>query len=264
MKKTTIKLHNCALNSREKTKENQPFETWYEESLEDAYKRLFGKAIAEYNFRQTREDRKIKNYLAQVKKSKLLNVAYEMLFSMGTTEEHLDQQACIPVFKQLFENWKTINPNLEIIGAYFHSKEKAPFLRIVYVPVAYNCTRGLMTQTSLGKAFIEMGFQNKGRETAQIQWERAMLEYFKKIVEDHGIVVTGENKEKSENSSSNDKKLIKQVKIAKNRVKESSQYAENLKKEVERLSAEVKTKTELEKKHEDLKKQAAKLEEENS
>ena len=219
MEKTTITLHNRALEKRTKNKENQTFEIWYEESLEIAYKRLFGKAVAEYNYLQTREGRKIKNYLAQVKKSKLLNVAYEMIFTMGSEEEHLDPQACLLVLKQIYENWKTLNPNLKMIGAYFHSneqdpktqKEKAPFLRIIYVPVAYICSRGPKKQTSLNKAFQQMGYENKGRETTQIQFERFMLDYFKNLVQENGIAVVGETKEKNEDLAI-DNKLGKQLK----------------------------------------------------
>lgn len=135
--KTTISVHNGTQVSREHNRRNPKvvskeehihegrwYEVWHDESAQDAYKRIFQKAVDDYNYHQQRADRKIRNYLKQVKESKTQHVAYETIFTVGNVEEHPDPQTCYDILRQLYEDWKKMNPNLEIIGAYFHGDEE--------------------------------------------------------------------------------------------------------------------------------------------
>ena len=51
-------------------------EIWIDESPRDAYERIFGEAVADYNAKQKREDRKIKNYYEDVCKDERRHPVY--------------------------------------------------------------------------------------------------------------------------------------------------------------------------------------------
>ena len=76
-KQITISVHNGTKVSRahnmrnRKVTDKEPhidkngwYAIWHDEPLRDAYKRLFGKAQEEYNLKQTRNDRRIVDYLS--------------------------------------------------------------------------------------------------------------------------------------------------------------------------------------------------------
>ena len=48
---------------------NRPHEIWRDETAPHAYRRIFGPSVREYNAKQKRPDRKIRNYHAEVKKA---------------------------------------------------------------------------------------------------------------------------------------------------------------------------------------------------
>ena len=74
------------------------------------------------------------------------------------------------IMREFVDEWPKSNPNLELIGAYYHADEQGePHVHIDYIPVAHNYTRGLEVQNGLVKAFGEMGFVKEGKRTAQIQ-----------------------------------------------------------------------------------------------
>ena len=81
-KQITISVHNGTKVSRahnvrnRKVTDKEPhidkngwYAIWHDEPLRDAYKRLFGKAQEEFNLKQTRNDRRIVDYLSNVQKS---------------------------------------------------------------------------------------------------------------------------------------------------------------------------------------------------
>lgn len=147
-------------------------ETWIDEKPRQAYERLFGKAVEDYNSRQTRTDRKIENYYNDVCKDAKKHPVYEMIVSIGNRDNAIDEQIGKKILKEFVDSWKDRNPNLELIGAYYHADEEGvPHVHCDYVPVAHGYTRGMETQTGLVKALGEMGFQKQGTATAQIQWE---------------------------------------------------------------------------------------------
>lgn len=77
--KVTISTHNGSAVAREHNIRNpkvgskeshidmeRPHETWIDEPIREAYKRLFGKSVEDYNAKQKRSDRKIKSYYKNV------------------------------------------------------------------------------------------------------------------------------------------------------------------------------------------------------
>ena len=170
-------------------------ETWKHESITQAYHRLFDAAVAEYNARQSRPDRKISNYLANIRKDAKKHECYEMIIGVYG-KECTDEQGK-QIMKEFVQGWEKRNPNLELIGAYYHADEQgSPHVHLDYIPVAHGYTWGMETQTGLVRALEEMGYQKAGKETAQIRRERSENAELERICRTHGISVEHPDKEK--------------------------------------------------------------------
>ena len=98
-----------------------------DEKPEDAYERIFGEAIKKYDDKQKRSDRKIKNgkkYYEKIKKSQKKVPVYEFIITLGNKN-------CLPenpenvrkIYIEFLNNFIQRNPNLEVIGAYYHDDE---------------------------------------------------------------------------------------------------------------------------------------------
>lgn len=147
------------------------YEIWHDEKPREAYERIFGEAVKAYNEKQTREDRKITSYYNEVSKDAKKHPVYEMI--VGVYGE-VDEKTKRDILLEFARGWTDRNPNLELIGCYFHADEQGDIhIHIDYVPVAHGYTKGLEIQSGLVKALGEQGFQTRGKHnTAQIQWEK--------------------------------------------------------------------------------------------
>ena len=182
----TISTHNGSAVAREHNirnpkvvskeahiKPNGKFEIWHDEKPRDAYNRLFGQALEEYNNKQKRSDRKIKDYYRHICNDKMKHPVYEMIVAVGNRDNTVDEEKGYYILRAFYNGWKKRNPNLELIGAYYHADEDGvPHVHIDYVPVATGYVNGMNTQTALVKALGQQGFTKEGKETAQIKWER--------------------------------------------------------------------------------------------
>lgn len=157
------------------------FEVWHDEELQKAYERIFGGAVAEYNARQKRHDRKITSYLKKIQNSNLKNPkkpVYECIVQVGNRENQPLERDSKDILREFYEGWSKANPQLEVIGAYYHADESngTPHLHIDYVPVGEGYKRGLKKQLSLSKALEMQGIEGlqktNGRTyTPQQQWQ---------------------------------------------------------------------------------------------
>ena len=169
--------------------------SWVDEKPRDAYIRLFEESIKEYNEKQTRKDRKINNYYNKIKKSARKNTVYEVIVQVGNYDNPVPIDLSEKILHRFVDDWNQLNPNLELIGAYFHADEysPSPHLHLDYIPVAHNYKTGPETQTGLAKAFSEMGyeisFKNGKKITGQIKWEQAMRDYLEKICHIHNLAI---------------------------------------------------------------------------
>lgn len=167
-------------------------ETWIDEAPRQAYERIFGQAVAQYNKKQSRADRQIKDYYNHVRNDKKKHCVYEMIIGVYPAEgENVSEHQEKEILKEFVSNWHERNPNLELIGAYYHADEqgKAPHVHVDYIPVAHGYAKGPETQNGIVKALGEQGFRKRGKETAQIQWEKRENEYLEKLCNRRGIAV---------------------------------------------------------------------------
>lgn len=205
--KVTIATHNGSAvardhnirNERVVSKEthidpNGVYEIWHDEKVRDAYKRIFGGAVQDYNERQERTDRKIKNYYKTVCDDKKKHPVYEMIIGIYGKDENgvqlCPEEQGRAIMKDFVDGWKDRNPNLELIGAYYHADEQGePHVHIDYVPVAHGYKKGMNTQNGLVKAFGEMGIEKQGKATAQMQWEKRENDHLDMLCRARGLEV---------------------------------------------------------------------------
>ena len=180
-----------AIKNQKHIDKNGNYEIWKDETERNAYKRLFGKAQEEYNAKQTRADRRIKDYYRTVENDGKKHTAYEMIVSIGNSRaEMVNNETGREILKEFVDGWSERNPNLELIGAYYHADEEGvPHVHCDYVPVAHGYKRGMETQTGLVKALGEMGFEKKGKATAQIQWQARENKHLEELCLERGIDV---------------------------------------------------------------------------
>ena len=148
-------------------------ETWIDEEPAEAYRRIFGDAQKEYNT-HTRPDRRIRDYFRKIERSDKKHPVYECILTIGNGHgEQPRPEDGRQIFAEFVRDWPRRNPNLYLIGAYYHADEPgaAPHVHLDYIPV-YHSTRGMRLQTGLTKALQEQGFTYKDRHhTEQIQWQ---------------------------------------------------------------------------------------------
>ena len=170
---------------------------------QDAYENIFGSAVAEYNEKQKTKghsERCIDNYYQKIKKDKKKHPVYEMIVQIGDrTDTGINAPAEKECIKEFIDDWKQRNPNLELIGAYIHADETQGTLHahLDYIPVAYNCTRGLKTQNALVKALEQQGFVGSStKATAQMAWQKRENASLEQICIAHGIEIKHPNENK--------------------------------------------------------------------
>lgn len=224
-KQITISVHNGTKVSRahnmrnRKVTDKEPhidrngwYAVWRDEPLRDAYTRIFGKAQEEFNLKQTRNDRRVVDYLSAVKKSAKQHPVYETIITLGNVDEHPEPYESYEILQQVYGEWKKNYPNLVVVGAYFHADEKgAPHIHIDYVPVAHGYKKGMAVQNGLVKAFGEMGFILKGKDTAQIQWQRDLKSRVTELAKERGFKVVEPTVKRKKHVETALYKLEKQV-----------------------------------------------------
>ena len=135
-------------------------EIWCDEPHGRAYHRIFDDSIKKYNEKQVKNGRKnriIKNYYAKVANSVQQNPVYEVIVAIGNCNNNLFDLINKSILMEYCDEWATRNPNLVMVGAYYHADERDPetgkfgvsHLHIDYIPVAYKCNRGPEIQSSV-------------------------------------------------------------------------------------------------------------------
>lgn len=186
-----------AIKNQDHIDREKGIEIWKDEKPRDAYERLFGQAVKDYNEKQTRADRKIENYYNKIHESKQQHTVYEMIVQVGSKQNPLSPEESKEILREYFDSWNDRNPNLELIGAYYHPDEKGGVhLHADYVPYA-DYEKGMSRRTGLNKALESQGFEKKGKATPQIQWERSENDYLERLCRDRGHEVEHPERDKS-------------------------------------------------------------------
>ena len=162
-------------------------------SLKQLYHELFDDALAEFNARQTRRDRKIANYQEHIRHSRQEKEFYEVLFQVGNREDTgLDSDMCKEAAEVLAEYARTFqerNPHLIVFNAVVHMDESTPHLHLDFVPVSDEARKnGMRVRNSLTGALRQQGLSGKGiSRTITIDWLEREKEHIGQLMLEHGI-----------------------------------------------------------------------------
>lgn len=167
--------------------------------IKQAYDELFGEALAAYNAKQKRADRKIASYYDHVKGLKTgEKLFYEDVVQWGSKDDFTNEKTrqnakeCLIEYVNGFEKR---NPNIKLIGAYIHMDEASPHLHLDYIPHAHGYKRGLSVRNSFSRALHEMGFEQDPetrKDNAAVQWKKHERAVFGDICAAHGLEVEEE------------------------------------------------------------------------
>ena len=167
-------------------------ESYFVEDIKEVYHHLFDEALAEYNAKQKRKDRQIKNYYEKIKRSKQEKLFYEVIVQIGNRDDtSVDSDAgdiAKDILRDYLYEFVKNNPNLYVFGAYIHMDEETPHIHIDFVPWVSGCKRGLETKNSLKGALATRGFKGEGKGyTEWQQWAEAEKEVLADVMLRHGI-----------------------------------------------------------------------------
>ncbi len=171
--------------------------TYVDMSLEDAYEKLFGDALKEYN-KGKKPSRQIKNYLEHIRaqyekgeqkvrdamargasKKEIGKIRqtypkpfYEVIVSIGNCKDYDGAFACggakeetaVAILDEYMRDFQSRNPNLFVFSANLHRDESGvPHIHIDYIPwTDLEQSRGLKVRVSENGAFKQQGILDLG------------------------------------------------------------------------------------------------------
>ena len=162
------------------------------ENIKDVYHELFDEALARYNEKQTRNDRRIDDYYEKIRSGKQEKPFHEIILQIGdkdnmgaTTKEG---QMAARILDEYMQDFQRRNPTLRVFSAHLHMDEATPHLHVDFVPYTTGSKRGLDTRVSLKQALLALGFKGGTRmETELNQWVAAEKQQLASIMLEHGI-----------------------------------------------------------------------------
>lgn len=162
------------------------------ENIKKVYHQLFGEALKRYNDKQTRADRKIKNYYEKICNSKQEKPFHEIILQIGNKEDMSAESENGLLAKQVldeyYKGFQERNPQLKVFSVHLHMDEATPHLHIDFVPFITGSKRGLDTRVSLKQALAAQGFKGGTRENTEWnQWIQSEKEQLSAVMERHGI-----------------------------------------------------------------------------
>lgn len=147
--------------------------------IKEVYRDVFQKSVDEYNSKQRRKDRKIKNFYSKMRKDKSYDAQKEFIVQVGKKGQQLSddpkkndelQKAVLEAYLKKFED---NYPQLHVYSAVVHVDEASPHLHLAVVPEATGYKRGVAKKPSFSKA---MGITNQETFKAFCEANRNLLQ----------------------------------------------------------------------------------------
>lgn len=162
------------------------------ENIKDVYHELFDEALARYNEKQTRSDRRIDDYYEKIRSGKQEKPFHEIILQIGDKDnmgaKTENGQLAGKVLNEYMQDFQQRNPTLKVFSAYLHMDEATPHLHIDFVPYTTGSKRGLDTRVSLKQALAALGFKGgTRRETELNQWVAYEKEQLAAVMREYGI-----------------------------------------------------------------------------
>ena len=208
--------------------------------LEEAYQTLFDEALARYNERQKRSDRRIDNYLKHIQNSKQEKPFYEIIVQIGNREDmghgSCNEDIATAILDEYMQGFQNRNPQLFVFDAHLHLDEATPHLHIDFIPFTTGSKRGLDTRVSMKQALAMQGFTGAGRsDTETMGWLQSEKENLAKVMKRHDVEWEYQGNDREHLSVLEYKKeqRTKEVKALKIQAKELKDKVSSLKDSIE-------------------------------
>ena len=134
------------------------------EDMQNLYFQEFEQARIEYNNKQTREDRKIKDYFKHISQDKQKDLACEFIIELGDMDfwnyrDDYYKRGMTQVYKEQVRDLIRIVPEFKVANAVIHFDETSPHMHIVGVPIKEDYKRGMRKQPAKSKVFTKESLQ---------------------------------------------------------------------------------------------------------
>ena len=128
--------------------------------IKSIYQNEFEEARIEYNNKQTRDDRKIDNYLLHVSENTQRDIACEFIIELGNqpywrAQSFEDKLKMVDVYKQQIKDLEELVPEFKIAVAVVHLDEKSPHMHIIGVPIKDGFKNGMKKQVAKTQVFTK-------------------------------------------------------------------------------------------------------------
>lgn len=133
--------------------------------MKKLYKDEFEEARLEYNSKQVRDDRKIKNYFSHISNSSKSDLACEIIIELGDMEfwdtKNINyKKKMTNVFKEQVNGLEKLVPNFKIASAIIHYDETSPHMHIIGVPIKIGGKYGMKKQVGKTDVFTKESLKN--------------------------------------------------------------------------------------------------------
>jgi hypothetical protein len=189
-------LHDCRIYKpgkfpdnidEELSKDNIYFVTC--QNARAAFNEFFQEDVDEYNEKQKRKDRQIKDYYKKIRQSKNGEVPiFEYVWQIGNRENTLlDNAIYIEILKEFAKRFQRNNPNFHVISSCLHVDEPGgtPHLHIAFIPYAIGYKQGMKKRCSISQALESMGYKGENRNMRA--WKSAQEDIIEEMMYSCGI-----------------------------------------------------------------------------
>lgn len=206
--------------------------------VQDLYIQEFEQARMEYNNKQTREDRKIKNYFKHISQDKQKDLACEIIIELGDMDFWNDKdeyykKCMIQVYKEQVQDLMKIVPEFKVANAVIHFDETSPHMHIVGVPIKEDYKRGMRKQPAKSKVFTKESLQR-----IQDEMRNCCIKSYNKIYREDSLLKQkkkGRNQDINVKEMSNYREIKKQLEQkeqklekANNQIKQLDNYSKDV------------------------------------
>jgi len=213
--------------------------------VKDLYKLEFENTRIEYNNKQTREDRKIKDYFYKISDDTKHDLACEIIIELGDmhfweNKSQEEKYKMIEVFTEQVKDLETIVPEFKVANATIHFDESSPHLHIVGIAIKENCKTGMTKQ--VGKTTV---FTKESLKVIQDKMRECCIKSYNNV---YSLNEKLKEKQKGRNNDILSKdmevfneaknKLRENINELKNEVKDLENTKNDISSEVDKLSSE--------------------------
>ena len=189
----------------------------------DLYHYEFEEARTEYNEKQTREDRKIKDYFKHISQDNQKDLACEFIIELGDMDFWNDKdmhyrQGMIQVYKEQVQDLMKIVPEFKIANAVIHFDEVSPHMHLVGVPIKADYKRGMRKQPAKSKVFTKESLTK-----LQDEMRVCCIKSYNKVYTEHSLL---KQKKKGRNRDIDVKDMDGYADIKRNIEKNTQKLAE--------------------------------------